>query len=494
MAGWLILASTVSAQMNQPSGARPTTKVKTLSPYNATASIIDMSGGEASDLPEMPTVVVPRMPVGLTMSRQPPATTPPVTPTAPPAPGQGSIAMPSGPGGATMAPSVPGMGGSCGQQSYGPCGQSCCEPCEPCGSCGPQGRMWFGGEYLLWTTSGMNVPPLVSAAPLGTPRDVAGIIGDPRTAVLFGGRDINDDFRSGVRLYSGMWLDECNTLGIDGSTFYLEPANDKGAFVCMTNAMIFARPFQDVNPNNIRSNAELVCYPGVLSGGVFVNTQSTLWGTDFNARKNMACGPDYRLDVLGGYRYMQLTDQVVISEQLAAADPNANTPVGTGFNVFDSFYSKNTFNGGQIGLAGEVRRGRFFASARTLVAIGGVHKEIEIFGSTTIAVPGQIPQQFLGGLLAQPTNIGKYTADEFAVLPEATVSIGYNVTDGIRAYVGYTFLYLSNTSRAGNQIDPVMNSTQLAPGTLVGTPRPIFVRQDSDFWAQGINFGLEIRF
>jgi hypothetical protein len=208
----------------------------------------------------------------------------------------------------------------------------------------------------------------------------------------------------------------------------------------------------------------------------------------------VACGADYRLDILGGYRYVQLTDQVVISEQLAAADPNANTPVGTGFNVFDSFYSKNTFNGGQIGLAGEIRRGRFFGSARTLVAFGGVHKEVEIFGSTTIAVPGQIPQQFLGGLLAQPTNIGKYTSDEFAVLPEATVSIGYNVTDGIRAYVGYTFLYLSNTSRAGNQIDPVVNSTQLAPGTLVGTPRPIFVRQDSDFWAQGINFGLEIRF
>jgi hypothetical protein len=354
--------------------------------------------------------------------------------------------------------------------------------------------MWFGGEYLLWTTSGMNVPPLVTAAPLGTPRDVAGVIGDPRTAILFGGGNINDDFRSGVRLYSGMWLDECNTLGIDGSTFYLEPANDKGAFVCTTNSMIFARPFQDVNPNNIRSNSELVCYPGVLSGGVFVNTQSTLWGTDFNVRKNLACGCDYRLDILGGYRYMQLTDQVVISEQLAAGDPNANTPVGTGFNVFDSFYSKNTFNGGQVGLAGEIRRGRFFGSARTLIAFGGVHKEVEILGSTTIAVPGQAPQQFLGGLLAQPTNIGKYTADEFAVLPEATLSVGYNVTDGIRAYVGYTFLYLSNTSRAGNQIDPVVNSTQLAPGTLVGTPRPIFVRQDSDFWAQGINFGLEIRF
>src|SRR5262249_29262003 len=184
-------------------------------------------------------------------------------------------------------------------------------------------------------------------------------IGDPRTSILFGGGNINDNFRSGVRLYSGMWLDECNTLGIDGSTFYLEPANDKGAFVCTTNTMIFARPFQDVNPNNIRSNSELVCYPGVLTGGVFVNTQSTFWGTDINARKNMYCGPDYRLDLLAGYRYMKLQDQVVISEQLAAGNLSTGTPVGTGVNVFDIFYSKNTYNGGQIGLAGEIRRGRF---------------------------------------------------------------------------------------------------------------------------------------
>ena len=68
------------------------------------------------------------------------------------------------------------------------------------------------------------------------------------------------------------------------------------------------------------------------------------------------------------------------------------------------------------------------------------------------------------------------------------------MTDGIRAYVGYTFLYLSNVSRAGSQIDPVVNSSQIPPGTLMGAARPAFIRQDTDFWAKGINFGLEIRF
>ena len=145
--------------------------------------------------------------------------------------------------------------------------------------------MWFGGEYLLWTTSGMNVPPLVTAAPLGTPRDVAGVIGDPCTAVLFGGETSTTIFAPAFVSIQACGSMSATRSASTAATFYLEPANDKGAFVCTTNSMIFARPFQDVNPNNIRSNSELVCYPGVLSGGVFVNTQSTLWGSDFNVRK-----------------------------------------------------------------------------------------------------------------------------------------------------------------------------------------------------------------
>lgn len=486
VAGWLTLTSAAWAQSNHTSGAVGQ-KVKPLSPYHATASTMDWAG-EASDMPlEMPNVVVPRSAVGRMASMQPPAA--PVTPpTTSPVP---AIT------GATSAPAVQGMGAACGQQPSTncctPCNQ-CCDPCGPNGPCGPQGRVWGGIEYLLWTTSGMNVPPLVTSSPLGTPREAAGVLGDPRTSILFGGGNVNDDFRSGFRAYSGMWLDECQTIGLESSLFYLEPGNDSGAFPCFTNSMIFARPFFDVNPANTRPNSELVCFPNVLAGGVWVNTQSTFWGSDFNIRKNLFCDCNYRLDFLAGYRYWELQDRVNITENLTAVDPNTGTPVGTNFVINEFFYTKNTFNGGQIGLAGEFRRGRFFVSGRQLVAFGNVHKEVEIAGVTQFTVPGQLPQQYTGGLLTQPTNIGKREYDVFAVVPEATVSVGYNVTDGIRAYVGYTFLYISDVSRAGNQIDTVVNSTQIPPGVLVGAPRPAFVRQDSDFWAQGINFGLEIRF
>lgn len=72
------------------------------------------------------------------------------------------------------------------------------------------------------------------------------------------------------------------------------------------------------------------------------------------------------------------------------------------------------------------------------------------------------------------------------------------MTDHLRAYVGYSLLYWSDVVRPGDQIDRGINTTQLptlgGQGTLTGPRRPAFSFQDSDFWAQGINFGVQLRF
>src|SRR5205085_3026875 len=131
-------------------------------------------------------------------------------------------------------------------------------------------------------------------------------------------------------------------------------------------------------------------------------------------------------------------------------------PAGTLFVVQDRFESKNEFNGGQIGLAGEYRSGAWSVDARGLVALGNTHSEVTIAGATQITVPGGVPTTRPGGLLALPTNIGHYSSDRFAVVPEASVVLGYQFTDGLRAFVGYTFLYWSDVRRAGDQIDLVV--------------------------------------
>jgi hypothetical protein len=59
--------------------------------------------------------------------------------------------------------------------------------------------------------------------------------------------------------------------------------------------------------------------------------------------------------------------------------------------------------------------------------------------------------------------------------------------------LGYSFLYWNDVVLAANQIDLQVNPTQL-PGPPVGELRPLFQFQRTDFWAMGLNFGVEYRY
>jgi hypothetical protein len=351
----------------------------------------------------------------------------------------------------------------------------------------------------------MNVPPLVTSSPVGTPRDLAGVLGAPTTRILFGGDTVDDDMQVGLRVRAGMWLDECNECGIEGSYFFLGPNSNTSSFNCLDSGVL-ARPFIDVNPGVANPfgaatvafgnpNSELVCFPGVLNGVVTVHTNTQMYGFDANLVRNLRCCCDYRLDFLVGYRYLNLQDEVRINEDLNVLSANNPAiPLGTTFNLQDKFNSTNEFNGGQVGLAGEYRSGRWYLGGRNLIALGNNHSDVTISGFTKATTPGGTPILNAGGLLTQPTNIGTYSNDRFAVAYEAQTILGYQVTDGIRAFVSYSFLYWTNVARAGDQIDLVVNSSQIPPGTLNGAARPIFIRNDTNFWAQGISFGLELRY
>ena len=97
-------------------------------------------------------------------------------------------------------------------------------------------------------------------------------------------------------------------------------------------------------------------------------------------------------------------------------------------------------------------------------------------------------------------NIGSFSQDRFSVVPQVGIRVGYNITPNLRVYVGYDFLYWSSVLRPGDQIDRGLNELAIPnfgsqPGTPAGDPRrPMVPFRDSDFWAQGVNFGLEFRY
>ncbi len=123
---------------------------------------------------------------------------------------------------------------------------------------------------------------------------------------------------------------------------------------------------------------------------------------------------------------------------------------------------------------------------------------LTIDGSTSLIVPGTPTVTVPGGLFAQPTNIGQQSRNEFGIIPEAGVSVGYQIADCVRVYGGYSVLYFRNdVLRTGTAIDRSINATQIPSLSFgpVGTEtRPAAVVQNADFWLQGVHFGVEIDF
>jgi hypothetical protein len=387
------------------------------------------------------------------------------------------------------------------------CCETCCTDCNPCGgcgSCGPCGCWWGGdgscsdgsrlygsAEYLLWFVPHDHTPALVTTGPSSS----FGIIGNAGTQVLFGG-PIDYGAFSGGRFTLGYWFDNCQTIGIEGNFLFLgQKSVNFSAASNSTGTPLLSRPFIDATTRN--QLAEPVSFPGEVAGSINVQAKSQLYGSELYLRWNPCCccftgccGGTYRIGLLGGFRFLKLDESLNISEDLTELGDTVSRQ-----QLSDNFGTHNQFWGGQIGTVIEWRRGCWSVDLKTKVALGGTRENVNISGSevdTTLNTGAQ--QRFNSGFLALPTNIGKYNRDLFGVVPEVGLTIGYQLTDHLRLFAGYNFLYWSNVVRPGRQIDNTVNVSQLSGGTLVGPARPAFTFNGSNFWAQGATFGLELKY
>jgi hypothetical protein len=376
-------------------------------------------------------------------------------------------------------------------------GEACVEEAGPCcdGACAAPGHVWVRGEYLLWWTKSSPLPPLVTTSLPGTPVGSAGILGAFGTSVLFGGQAVSENPRSGGRISAGGWLNDSQCLGLEGYFFGLQGVSNHFDALSTGNP-ILARPFFNVQTG--APDATLIAFPGVVKGGVNVALSSTdLVGAGADLRANVCCGCSglccgccYRVDLLGGYRFLHMHEGFGLSETEIAAGPNAPAPAGTRIDLSDSFGTENQFHGAEVGVNAEFRHCRWSVDVLGKLAVGETAEDIAINGNTSIKGGPPAP----GGFLALPTNSGNFHRSPFAFVPEVGLDVGYQLTEHLRVFAGYTFIYWSKVARPGDQIDLALNPSQFPPGHLRGLPRPAFIPHDTDFWLQGIDFGGELRF
>ncbi len=433
---------------------------------------------------------------------EPPARMVPVPATEPPLFGADQAAKPAGKPAGAPTTALP-ADKAAPVKPADPCVKDCPDPCLPkcCEVCGPPGRCWVSAEYLLWWIRPDNVPPLVTTSPASS----LGILGQPGTRVLIGGDSLDDDPLHGGRFVVGTWLDCCQTKGIEIGYFFLSSRSTELAAGGngQPGSPTIARPFFNVLTG--RQDSELVNLPGVVGGNVIVNSDARLQGLTPNLICNLhCCGPvdccnphGYRVDLLVGPRIYHLEEDVTIREDLSV---NPTIPVlgGSRIRIRDTFDTENFFYGGFLGARAEVWRNRCFVNVTGGAALGNTHQRVRIDGTTAITPASGATVNRTGGLLTQQSNIGRYSRDEFSVIPELSVNVGYQVTHCLRAFVGYNLIYWTNVVRPGEQIDTGLNTTQLptlgGQSTLVGPARPTFRFNDTDFWAQGVSVGVQFRY
>lgn len=366
-------------------------------------------------------------------------------------------------------------------------GSSTCCPSDGCcfSNCccynANRNHMWFSAEYLLWQFSRPNTPALVTT---GSANDlIPTALGQPNTRVLYGdGGSFSNFIHSGGRFDLGFWFPGCeDEWGLELGALFLAPRTTTFS----ANSGVLGRPFLNVtNPPSFQDSEPINGFAGT-TGSVRIDYTSELWGVEANLRHKLCCNDRFRLDMLAGFRNLNLKESITINENLAF-DENSN-------QITDRFATSNNFYGGQFGLDGEYRFcNRWFIGGTLKLAFGEAYQSVNIAGTQVLnGTP------YNSGVFANyTTNSGSYSRNAFCFVPEATLKFGVDITERLRLFVGYNFLFMSNAVRPGDAIDPTINtSLQMPGGATSGTPaRPVFVFRNSDFWAQGMTAGLEYHY
>jgi hypothetical protein len=367
----------------------------------------------------------------------------------------------------------------------------------------PPGRFYADAEFLLWFSKPNKLPPLVT---IGAFNDISSTaaLGEPGTTVVFGDHGYDSGARVGLRLRAGAWLNDEETFGIEAGGFWVEPSGTD--FRTASNGDLpLGIPFANAEEIVVSpETALLLASPTLFSGAVSVSTRNAVWGFEGDARLNLTGGEWYRADLLAGLRYLRLTDDLAMNSSISAlpggfvqfAGQVLSAPATVA--ISDRFRTVNDFYGGQLGGAVELRRDGWFADFRGTLALGDVHQAVTINGSTSLTVPNAPPVAVNGGLFAQATNIGRHTRNEFGIVPEGNVTVGYQITSFLRATVGYSALYFRNdVLRTGTAVDRQVGQSQIPAlfAAPVGTPaRPAVLLNNVDFWVQGVHFGVELDF
>jgi hypothetical protein len=320
------------------------------------------------------------------------------------------------------------------------------------------------------------LPPLVTTSPVGTPPNEAGQIGQPGTTVLFGDQSANGGVKMGTRITIGAWIAPSARFELEW--FGLGGNNTSFSTDTSTNPIIVAPHF---DLSNGQQSGYLLGYPGVGLASISAHETSFFNGAGAHLMRDSFStrtegGGLFRFGGIVGFRYLGLYEKLTI---------NSYTTITGEATTADAFRTSNSFYGGNFGLFAWNQSGRWNWETIGRLGLGTTSQRANISGSSSdLSTAGG------AGLFAVPSNIGSYTHDVFAVVPQLELKLAYSITPRWTARVGYDLLYWNRVARPGEQINTAFNPVQLSGVAVPST----FRFQESGLFIQGVSCGAEFRY
>ncbi len=376
-------------------------------------------------------------------------------------------------------------------------------------------RFYGGVDYLHWWVKDAPLSvPLVSTGPVANKE---GFLINSNSTILYGapfspasGGNDKQSFPgfNGERLTVGYWLDDEQRYAVEASGFLLQTqtttfqvrgnsAGEPGLRIPVYNSLPYA-PGGGCDPDvpNVctippTEDGVPLAVPGDLTGGVKVTNSLQLGGLDLTGVLPIYRDTTWQVSGLVGGSFLQLNEGFNLTADLEGL-PTSDLYAGqSGYSV-DQFKTRNRFYGASLGVRGRYNFGPMFVEGTGRFSFGASQEVLTVNGGYRDFNAPFANNQGPEGIFAMPANEGQFSRTNFAVVPEVQVKLGYNITPSITLSVAYDFLYDSNVIRPGDQINrniPKGQTFQQSGSTVsLVSPAPLF--RTTDFYAQGISFGL----
>jgi hypothetical protein len=376
---------------------------------------------------------------------------------------------------------------------------------------------WASAEALYWVPSSFiaRYPIATTSAPL----DFGRVGGITSASLGPGPRYLTFEAITGWRGYVGIAFDESGQMGGEVGGFLTSNARRDYTFTSNQLGMpVLTVPFQDVNTG--AQGGYVVSWPGVDHGTVNIAAQSQIYELEASGVLNLyqtGEGPG-GLTLLAGPRFMRLREQLDVQTTSTNIGPiPAGLDTGASFfaagglpfagnpafvpvvvNTADRIKTTNDFYGAQVGFRGDIGFGGFFIELVGKFGAGYMRETVEIQGgSTGISAVASSLQP--GGIYNLAQEQGTHHRDQFAVVGEGGINVGYQLLSFIRIQGGYTFMWVNHVVRPTRELSPVLNPnliptsptyTGLSPATIY----PRNITNETDYHIQGLSVGVKIEF